>query len=116
VVSREYTGGERFGLWVVAGLGFVGVNGAFVYGLLARPDALAAALRNPLAAAFMVEALVLVALLAYLLEKWNLSRLHWGWFVALSILGSLAFALPVALLWRGQPRAEGAAGPPRLPQ
>jgi hypothetical protein len=35
---------------------------------------------NPIAAAFIIEALVLT--------------------VALSLIGSLAFALPVALLWR----------------
>ena len=39
-----------------------------------------------------MEALVLVVLLAWLFRKWGVTRLGWGWFVLLSLLGSLAFA------------------------
>ena len=38
--------------------------------------------------------------LAFLLRKWGASQLQPAWFIVLSLLGSLAFALPVALLWR----------------
>jgi len=62
---------------------------------------------NPIAAAFMAEALVLVGVFAYLLCKWRVSRLSWGWFVFLSLLGSMAFALPIALLWRGKRPVSG---------
>ncbi len=48
--------------------GFLVVNGAFAYGLLFQPKALRDALTNPLAAAFIVEALVLVGVFAYLFE------------------------------------------------
>jgi hypothetical protein len=58
------------------------------------------AIRNPVAAAFIVEALLLVWVFAYLLRKWGVSQLHPLWFVILSLIGSIAFALPVALLWR----------------
>lgn len=95
----EYTPAERSLLLALGIFGFVAVNGAFVYALLARPELLAAALGNPLAAAFIVEALVLVAALGYLFGRWGVSRLGWGWFVFLSLLGSLAFAIPVALLY-----------------
>ena len=54
---------------------------------------------NPVAAVFIIEALVLMGVFAYLLEKWSVTRLHWGWFVALSLAGGMAFALPVVLLW-----------------
>jgi len=66
------------------------------------------ALGNPLALAFAAEALLLVPVLAWLLARQRLTGLSWGWFVALALLGGLAFALPVALLWRpaGAPRAE----------
>jgi hypothetical protein len=103
----EYSARERFWLWAVAVFGFVGVNGAFVYALLVRPDALAAAMANPIAAAFMVEALLLVGVLAYLLGRWGVSRLSWVWFVLLSLVGSLACALPVVLLW---PRGRDGPG------
>lgn len=94
-----YSRHERFWLVVLALFGFVGLNGAFLYGMFARPDAVADAMANPVALAFMLEAFVLVGVLAYLLTRWGLTRLHWGWFVALSVAGGIAFALPVVLLW-----------------
>jgi uncharacterized membrane protein YhaH (DUF805 family) len=67
----DYSATERFWLWMLAAFGFVAVNGAFMYGVFVRPDILAAAQRNPLSLAFIVEALVLMAALAYLLPKLN---------------------------------------------
>lgn len=40
--------------------------------------------------------------LAYLLARWKVSRLTWPWFVVLAVLGSMAFALPAAVLWPGR--------------
>ena len=103
-----YTKTERFLLGALGVFGFVVVNGAFVYGMLFQPDTMTAAWTNPLAAAFMVEALVLVGVFAYLFERWGVSRLGWGWFVVLSLLGSMAFAIPVVLLF---PKREGSKQP-----
>ena len=108
----RYTHTERFWLAALGVFGFFGVNGAFAYGLLFQPDALTAALTNPLAAAFMVEALVLVGVFAYLFDLWGASRLGWGWFVFLSLLGSIAFAIPVVLLF---PRRDGSQPAKRRP-
>ena len=71
----------------------------FLYGTVVRPELLAAALANPVALAFIVEALVLTGTLAWLLDKWGVSRLPWPWFIALSLAGGIAFALPVVILW-----------------
>ena len=95
----EYTPVERFWLIALGAFGFLAVNGAFVYGLLFQPDALADVLTNPLAAAFIVEALTLVGVFAYLFQRWGVSRLGWGGFVFLSLLGSMAFAIPIVLLF-----------------
>ncbi len=103
-----YTHSERFWLAALGAFGFIAVNGAFAYGLLFQPDALTDALTNPLAAAFIIEALVLVGVFAYLFERWGVSRLGWGWFVLLSLLGSMAFAIPVVLLF---PRRDGSEPP-----
>jgi hypothetical protein len=100
-IDIEYTPAERRLLWALAALGFVGVNGAFLYSLT-RPEVLEEALTNPLGLAFVAEALLLMGVLAYLLARWGVSRVSWVWFVLLSLLGSMAFALPVALLWRGR--------------
>ncbi len=106
----EYTKGERIGLAILGIFGFLAVNGAFVHGLVFRPDAMTDALANPLAVAFIAEALVLVGVFAYLFERWGVSRLGWGWFVFLSLLGSMAFAIPVVLLFphRGASKAGDA--------
>jgi len=103
----SYSARERAWLWALAVVGLVGLNGAFLYGLVFRPDLLTSALTNPVAAAFIGEALLLTGAFAYLLEKWGVSRLSWGWFVALSLAGGIAFALPVVLLWKSGRAAFG---------
>jgi hypothetical protein len=97
-----YSPTERFCLWTLAAIGAVAVNGAFIYGVLAVPGSLTAALRNPVSAAFLTEALLILAALAYLLGKWGVARLSWRWFLLLALLGSMAFALPAVILWRGR--------------
>lgn len=103
----RYSRAERVALISVAIMGLVGVNGVYLYNALLRPEVLNEAMANPVALAFMGEAFLLLVALAYLLGKWGVSRIGWGWFVVLSFLGSIAFALPVALLW---PR-KSEAGP-----
>jgi hypothetical protein len=99
----DFTPGERAGLWAVAALGFLGLNGVFGFAVLFRPQMLTAAMTNPLAVVFVVEALALTGVLAYLLQRWQVTRLHWTWFVALALAGSLAFAVPLAALWKKSP-------------
>ena len=95
----EYTSTERLGLTLIAVVGFAGLNGVFVWAMLTDPEMAMTALRNPVAAAFIIEAFILVGVLAYLLGRWKVSNVHWGWFVLLSIVGGIAFSLPVVLLW-----------------
>jgi hypothetical protein len=102
-MTEDYTRTERLWLWALAALGLLGVNGVFLWTLFARPDIMREALANPITIAYSVEALALVAALAWLFRRWGVSRLGWGWFVLLSLVGSLAFAIPVALLF---PRRE----------
>ena len=106
-----YSARERIWLTVLAVAGAAGLNGVFVWAVLARPDALTSALTNPVAAAFIVEAFVLVGALAYLLARWRVSTVHWAWFVVLSLLGGIAFALPAVLLWSTRDSSPQAAGP-----
>lgn len=94
---------ERSGLIVLAALGLIGVNGVFLYGAFFVPGAYEAATTNPVAVAFMIEAALLVVALAWLFERWRVSRIGWIGFVLLAFVGSLAFAVPVALLF---PRRE----------
>jgi len=95
-----YSARERTVLWTTAALGFVALNGVFLYGTFVQPAMLEAAMANPLAMVFVLEALVMTGILAYLLRKWAVTRLPWGWFVLLAVIGSLVFALPIAILWK----------------
>ena len=99
-----YSRTERLWLSILALVSLVGLNGAFLYGVFLQPGVLRAALSNPIAIAFMLEAFLLVAALAWLLVRWRASRIGWAWFVVLSLVGGLAFALPVALLWKAEER------------
>lgn len=101
----EYSRVERRSLWLLAAFGFFGLNAVFIYGLM-RPELMRSALTNPVSLAFLVEALLLMVVLAVLLPKWGVARLHWTWFLGLSLLGSLAFALPLMLLWPAEASAE----------
>src|SRR3954449_834403 len=94
-----YSPRERAWLGAIAGGGLLILNGIFCYCVVFRPELLAAAMTNPIALAFIVEAFVMTGVLAYLLRKWKVMRLAWGWFVALALIGGLAFAVPVAALW-----------------
>ncbi len=98
-MNTEYSSRERFLLWYMATISFFGLNIAFIFGLFFQPGALLSALTNPISAAFIFEAFLLMAAFAYLLAKWGKSSLHWGWFVFLSLMGGMAFAVPVVLLW-----------------
>jgi hypothetical protein len=90
--------GERRGLMLFAAFGMVAVNGAFVWSVLAEGDLLGEAMRNPVAMAFIIEAFALVFLAGWLLRRQGMTRVTIPQFFLLSMVGSLAFSLPVALL------------------
>ncbi len=105
-----YSSRERAWFLVLAVAGFAGLNGVFLWAVVARAELVLSALQNPVAAAFVVEAFVLVGVLAYLLNRWRVSQVHWGWFVLLALVGGIVFALPVVLLWSGQRTQRTQAG------
>lgn len=96
--APAWSPGERRGLILFAVLGMAVVNGAFLWSLFAEGDLLGEAMRNPLALAFIIEAFALVFLLGWLLRRQGMTRVTILQFFLLSMVGSLAFSLPVALL------------------
>jgi hypothetical protein len=106
----EYSSAERAWLVGLAVFGFVVLNGVFAYGLMVVPGSLHQALTNPIAASMIADTLILMGLLAYLLRKWGVSHIAWGWFVVLSLAGGMLFSLPLALLWRARRGSEAAGG------
>jgi len=99
-LTKEFTATERMAFGIVAAIGALGLNGVFLYALLVNPSLIGAAFTNPVSIAFVLGAFVMLGLLAYVLDRWEVSRLTWLGFVILALLGGLAFAFPVALLWR----------------
>ncbi len=99
-MRKEFTATERVAFGIVAAIGALGLNGVFLYAVFVNPSLIGAAFANPVSLAFVLEAFVMLGLLAYVLHRWEVSRLTWLGFVILSLLGGLAFAFPVALLWK----------------
>ena len=86
---------------VLAGLavfGFLVPNGAFLYWFVRDPGLLRAALANPIALMFILEALFLTGLFAWLLHRAGVRRPSGLVFLVVSVAGSLAFSVP-ATLW-----------------
>ena len=89
---------QRLVLTIVAVFGFAGPNGVFLYYLLVRSSELVRALTHPAALAFVFDSFVAMVLLAAFIAKRSFGRYGWPSFVALSLLGGLAFSIPVFVL------------------
>ena len=89
--------GERAALIVIAAIGGLVLNGVFLY-VVANATLRERALGDPLAWALMIEALVVTGLLAWAFARRAIGRIGAGWFWLLSLLGGLAFSVPIAFL------------------
>lgn len=80
-------------------------GGLFLFWLLNDYSSLSGALSDRLALAFLVDLLMSTFVLAYLFARKPLGPVKWPWFVALSLLGTLAFGIPLFLWlnWRRAP-------------
>jgi hypothetical protein len=84
-------------LLAIALFGFVVPNGYFLYWLFNEFGSVQEVMSNHLAVAFILDAFIAMGLLAYLFAKRPPGPLGWPWFVGLSILGGLAFSIPLYL-------------------
>jgi len=89
----------------VAVLGNLLPGGLFLHWLFNDYTSLSAALADRLALAFFIDLVISTFVLAYLFARKPLGPVKWPWLVALSLLGTLAFAIPlfVWLNWRRTP-------------
>jgi hypothetical protein len=100
----------------VAVVGLVGPNGMFLYVAATQPAQVLSALQNPVSLAFVIEAVMLMALCTWLLAATaersgpqgdgKSSPVSASVFVAASVIGSLAFSVPLALLRIARSAAE----------
>lgn len=106
----EYSRNERIALIALGAVGLFVLNTVIVYCAIFHWQLVVDAHLNPVSAAFIAEAFLLMCFWAYLLRKWGVARLGWGWFIVLSLVGSMAFAIPVVLLW---PKKKQEQPPPQ---
>ena len=93
-------------LLVLAIIGNLAPGLLFLYGLFHDySSSLVAALSNRVALAFLLDLIISTFLIAYLFARKPLGPVKWPWFVVLTFLGTLAFAIPFFLWlnWRCLP-------------
>ena len=96
---------HRIILWVVAVIGLLGINGVFLYSVIFRPELVMEAMGNLYALVFIIEAFILLPLLCFLISVARLKSPGWFGFLILSLLGSMAFSIPLSiLLWTRENR------------
>jgi hypothetical protein len=81
-------------LLLIALFGLFIPNGLFVYWLFTEFHSITDVTGNHLALGFMIEAFVMLGLLAYWFAKNPPGNVKWYWFVVLSLIGGLGFGLP----------------------
>ena len=91
-------------LLVAAIFGFLAINCPFLYFALIEKEVYSEALNNGLALVFIGEALLLMFFLAYIIARIGWKKPGWIFFIAMSLLGSLAFSIPLQLYLITRPR------------
>ncbi|HEX6124336.1 MAG TPA: hypothetical protein VFZ23_03100 [Pyrinomonadaceae bacterium] len=81
-------------LLLIALFGLLVPNGIFIYWLFTEFNSLGDVINNRLALGFMIEAVVVLGLLAYWFAKNPPGKIRWYWFVVFSLIGGLGFGLP----------------------
>jgi hypothetical protein len=81
-------------LLLIALFGLLVPNGIFVYWLFMEFNGISEVLQNKLALAFMIEAFLVMFLMAYYFSKNPLGNVKWYWFIVFSLIGGLGFGIP----------------------
>ena len=81
-------------LVLVALFGLLVPNGIFVYWLLTEFDGIGGVIENRLALAFIIEAFLVLGIMAFYFARNPIGKLPWYWFVVLSLIGGLGFGIP----------------------
>ena len=82
-------------LLIISIVAFFGPNGLYFNTLFTNPESNLEALNNPVALAFMIEAIILLVLFLYHVFDRTKSIKQVFLYLALSFIGSLAFSFPL---------------------
>lgn len=86
----------------IAIIGLLGPNGLYLYFSLTQPELNSAAISNPIALAFMIEAIMLVAIFLFWVYQRTRSWKQVATYFVLTMCGSLAFSFPLFLYRNSQ--------------
>ena len=81
-------------LLLTALFGLLVPNGIFIYWLMTEFRGLEDVINNRLALGFIIEAFLVMFLMAYYFAKTPIGRVKWYWFIILSLIGGLGFGIP----------------------
>ena len=81
-------------LLLIALFGLFVPNGIFVYWMFTEFTSVGDIVNNRLALGFIIEAFVVLGLLAYYFARNPPGNVSWYWFVLFSLIGGLGFGLP----------------------
>ncbi len=84
-------------LRALAIFGLIVPNGVFLYFAFSDTAVFLDALKNPISLVFIAEAFFLMALFAWLLKRVGVRKSSATVFVAMSLVGSMAFSVPMTL-------------------
>lgn len=85
------------GLLIFAIIAFLGPNMLYLYAAFTMPEMNGLAMQNPVALAFMIEAMMLLGLFLTYVYQTKKSWKHVLIYLVLSFAGSLAFSFPLFL-------------------
>ena len=94
----KLTNGQRILLTLVALFNLLGLNGVFVYYALFHWPFFFATMQNPIALVCILEAFLVMGLLAVFIARRPLGPWGWKTFVVLSLLGGIGFGIPAIVL------------------
>ena len=93
----------RPALLILSILGFAVINLPFLYIAVFRTEIYDAGLANGLAQVFMAEALLLMVFFSFLIHAIGWKKPGWFSFILMSIVGSMAFSIPLYLYIYSKP-------------
>lgn len=84
--------------------GFLVINGPFLYFALVDLETYSEGMGNAMTRVFLGEAFLLMFLFAYLIARMGWKRPGWVFFIFMSLIGSLAFSIPLQLFLLSSPK------------
>lgn len=95
--AKDFSPVTRTVLLLIAIVAALGPNGLYIYSSIQDPELNQKALANPVALAFMMEAMVLLAIFLWFVFQRTRSVIQVIVYLVLTFVGSLAFSFPFFL-------------------